>query len=163
MQQLDWTYLGITNFVIRDSYTLFNWHSFWNQLKNKQLRTNNYNCQIKYFILLWAFFFALKNFPGYPIPVHWISGNCVLESSILNISWGNMLPGTNPPPPPPPPPAPAAWTAQVRQLNLCFQYFQMLPKTLHYCTNNTLCLTTFITLIVLKLYFFLLVCRMKDL
>ena len=31
---------------ILDSYTLSDWSLFWNQLKNEQLQTDNYNCQI---------------------------------------------------------------------------------------------------------------------
>ena len=31
---------------ILDSYTLSDWSPFWNQLKNEQLQTDNYNCQI---------------------------------------------------------------------------------------------------------------------
>ena len=31
---------------IWDSYTLSDWSPFWNQLKNEQLQTDNYNCQI---------------------------------------------------------------------------------------------------------------------
>ena len=30
---------------IWDSYTLSDWSPFWNQLKNEQLQTDNYNCQ----------------------------------------------------------------------------------------------------------------------
>ena len=41
------------------------------------------------------------------------AGNCILESSILEVSWGNMLPGTAPRPAPAPAPAPAAQTVQV--------------------------------------------------
>ena len=124
----NWTgHICVLPFVIRDSYTLSDWNSFWNQLKNKKLQANNYyNCknQIFHFIVSMFFFFCLKR-------LSWLSnsspanaGNCILESSILEISWGNMLPGTAPPPSP----APAAQTVQVCQLNLCFQ---TLLKTLH--------------------------------
>ena len=69
----NWTgHICVLPFVIRDSYTLSDWNSFWNQLKNKKLQANNYyNCknQIFYFIVSMFFFFALKDFPGYPIPV----------------------------------------------------------------------------------------------
>ena len=69
----NWTgHICVLPFVIRDSYTLSDWNSFWNQLKNKKLQANNYyNCknQIFHFIVSMFFFFALKDFPGYPIPV----------------------------------------------------------------------------------------------
>ena len=69
----NWTgHICVLPFVIRDSYTLSDWNSFWNQLKNKKLQANNYyNCknQIFHFIVGMFFFFALKDFPGYLIPV----------------------------------------------------------------------------------------------
>ena len=128
-------HICVLPFVIRDSYTLSDWNLFWNQLKNKQLQTNNYNCQIKYFILLWAIFFCIKRLSCSSNSSPANAGNCTLESSILKTSWRNMLPGTTSPSP---------------------------------CT----CITNgtsppaeplLSVLTILKVYFFLLVCRMKDL
>ena len=87
----NWTgHICVLPFVIRDSYTLSDWNSFWNQLKNKNCKPIiSIIAKIKYSILLWACsFFCLKR-------LSWLSnsspanaGNCILESSILEISWG---------------------------------------------------------------------------
>ena len=37
--------------VLYDSYTYSDWSPFWNQLKNEQLETDNYNCQISQIFL----------------------------------------------------------------------------------------------------------------
>ena len=45
---------------IWDSHTPSNWSPFWNELKNEQLQTDNYNCQICQIY----FFNALKDLPA---------------------------------------------------------------------------------------------------
>ena len=55
------------------------------------------------------------------------AGNCILESPILKISLGSM------------PPNPPRRTVQVRQMNLCVQYLQMLSETLSVGSNCWIC------------------------
>ena len=77
--------------VLCDSYTYSDWSPLWNQLKNEQLQTDNYNCQIsQIFLFLWAFFNALKDVPGYPISVQGMQEqlHSSIESPILQISRG---------------------------------------------------------------------------
>ena len=76
--------------VVWDSYTLSDWSPFCNQLKNEQLQTDNYNCQISHIFIffLWAFFNPLEDLPGYPIPVPGNAGNCILESNFTSFPGG---------------------------------------------------------------------------
>ena len=76
--------------VLCDSYTYSDWSPFWNQLKNEQLQTDNYNCQIsQIFLFLWAFFNALKDVPGYPISVQGMQESLhSRESNFTNFPGG---------------------------------------------------------------------------
>ena len=43
--------------VLCDSYTYSDWSPFWNQLKNEQLQTDNYNFQINQIFLIFVSIF----------------------------------------------------------------------------------------------------------